>query len=176
MNLKKIVLEIFIIIVFIIISIDKTQDNFEIEKFTNISLADNQFLKIFISSKKKNNNIVFVDINKKNLNLSYLLKDRKNFLIFCAPKKKYMEILKMYSNVEEYFIAYNLNIKCIIMNNLGNYKIILTNNIMLKIGRKDIKKRLDMFFIIYPFLKKINFKSIEYIDLRYKNAFAVRWF
>ncbi len=60
---------------------------------------------------------------------------------------------------------------------LGNqWQIVLSNNITIKLGRRDINERLNRFITYYPELaEKHPNESLIYFDARYPKAFAVKW-
>nr|BET44641.1 MAG: cell division protein FtsQ [Candidatus Aschnera chinzeii] len=94
-------------------------------------------------------------------------------LTFFGPLNSQLKILTMYHTMQNELKKYNFFIYSIRMSRRESWQLILTNTIELKIGTKDIKKRLNRFIKIYPILKKKNKKHIKYIDLRYTNGVAV---
>lgn len=55
------------------------------------------------------------------------------------------------------------------------WSLVLSNDIKLKLGRKDFRQRLQRFISVYPDFLAAQDQQIAAIDLRYRNGFAVRW-
>jgi hypothetical protein len=60
------------------------------------------------------------------------------------------------------------------------WQIRLSNGMVLELGREDVQQRLARFVAVYPFSLQIEdtrhgtHGAVEYVDLRYRNGFAVR--
>ncbi|QOI11264.1 cell division protein FtsQ/DivIB [Blochmannia endosymbiont of Colobopsis nipponica] len=89
-----------------------------------------------------------------------------------------LDLLTGYYLLNEIVTFSNFKIKSIKLDNRYSWQIILQDNIILKLGRKNKVKKLQNFIKIYPFFLeslKDKAKYISYIDLRYDHGFAVGW-
>ncbi|MGP1939031.1 MAG: cell division protein FtsQ/DivIB [Arsenophonus sp. ET-DL9-MAG3] len=121
------------------------------------------------------NDIFFINTEGSVFSLPTLLKIKDNFLMLYGPKGSQQEVLKMYRVMQQQLTPYNFSIKSVSMTTRHSWQLVLTNDIRLNIGKQDIKKRLNRFVELYPLLKQVTNKYIEYIDLRYSNGVAVGW-
>ncbi|WP_159714726.1 cell division protein FtsQ/DivIB [Blochmannia endosymbiont of Camponotus nipponensis] len=87
-------------------------------------------------------------------------------------------VLANYYVFNEILKSINFPIKSVKMDRRYSWQLVFQNNVHLKLGRNNIIERLYYFIKIYPILLHTindNNKCIEYIDLRYRSGFAVRW-
>ncbi|WP_331828405.1 cell division protein FtsQ/DivIB [Candidatus Blochmannia sp. SNP] len=95
-----------------------------------------------------------------------------------GPKGSEKTVLTNYHIFNEILKSNKFQIKSIKMDTRYSWQLILQDNIHLKLGRNNIIERLYYFIKIYPILLQEineNNKYIDYIDLRYRSGFAVRW-
>jgi len=60
-------------------------------------------------------------------------------------------------------------------NDIRSLSVFLLSNIIVKLGSKDIKKKIGIFFKAYKTLNSSDLKKIRYIDMRYSNGFVIGW-
>ncbi|AGC03430.1 cell division protein FtsQ [Candidatus Blochmanniella chromaiodes str. 640] len=95
-----------------------------------------------------------------------------------GPEGSERAVLANYYAFNEILKSIKFQIKSVQMDTRYSWQLILQDNIHLKLGRNNIIERLYYFIKIYPILfQKINDNNtcIDYIDLRYRSGFAVRW-
>lgn len=114
----------------------------------------------------------FQEINKKYSN------DTVWIPVLSGPEDKAQYILDNYLIFREILESNTLQIRSMKMDLACSLQLIVTGNIYLKLGRENCIERLCFFIKIYPDLlqkmqKKI--KYIDYIDLRYRSGFAIKW-
>ncbi|BBA85180.1 cell division protein FtsQ [endosymbiont of Sipalinus gigas] len=117
---------------------------------------------------------LFID---KNLNIFSILKNIDNIPILIS---NYIDIKKInnFIKIENKLLSIKLNINYIKISKNNSWSIKTKNNIILKLGKKNIINRLNRFVTFYNLIineSKLLNKSIEYIDLRYKNGFSIKW-
>lgn len=95
-----------------------------------------------------------------------------------GPDNKSKDILNHYLIFREILRSNTLQIKSAKMDIRCSWQLVLTGGIYLKLGKENIIERLRYFLKIYPILiQKIHEqnKHIDYIDLRYRSGFVVKW-
>lgn len=95
-----------------------------------------------------------------------------------GPEGSEQTVLANYYVFNEILKSSKFQIKSVKMDTRYSWQLILQDNIHLKLGRNNIIERLCYFIKIYPILiQKINNnnKCIDYIDLRYRSGFVVKW-
>jgi len=114
----------------------------------------NQFGEIFTANKKNNKLPILIS------------KNNKNKIIF--------EYLSLFSND---LIRHNINEKVvkIIEDDIRSISVILSSGIAIKLGSKNVKEKIDIFFKVYQTLNSSDLSKMRYIDMRYSNGFSVGW-
>jgi len=85
-----------------------------------------------------------------------------------ALARRYTEIDGLLKNVE-------LKVAGLYVDQRRSWRVRLTNNIELKLGRTGVSPRLQRFVRTYPQVLAKKAASINTVDLRYTNGFAVQW-
>lgn len=114
----------------------------------------NQYGEIFTANKKNNKFPILIS------------KNNKNKIIF--------EYLSLFSND---LIRHNINEKVvkIIEDDIRSISVILSSGFTIKLGSKNVKEKIDIFFKVYQTLNSSDLSKIRYIDMRYSNGFSVGW-
>tara|TARA_S200000501_G_scaffold331693_1_gene333880 strand:+ start:144 stop:842 length:699 start_codon:yes stop_codon:yes gene_type:complete len=114
----------------------------------------NQFGEIFTANKKNNKLPILIS------------KNNKNKIIF--------EYLSLFSND---LIRHNINEKVakIVEDDIRSISVILSSGITIKLGSKNVKEKIDIFFKVYQTLNSSDLSKMRYIDMRYSNGFSVGW-
>ena len=114
----------------------------------------NQYGEIFTANKKNNKFPILIS------------KNNKNKIIF--------EYLSLFSND---LIRHNINEKVvkIIEDDIRSISVILSSGIAIKLGSKNVKEKIDIFFKVYQTLNSSDLSKMRYIDMRYSNGFSVGW-
>ena len=114
----------------------------------------NQYGEIFTENKKNNKFPILIS------------KNNKNKIIF--------EYLSLFSND---LIRHNINEKVlkIIEDDIRSISVILSSGITIKLGSKNVKEKIDIFFKVYQTLNSSDLSKMRYIDMRYSNGFSVGW-
>lgn len=98
--------------------------------------------------------------------------------VLYGPNSKAADVLNSYLIFNKIFTPNALRIKSVKMDIRSSWELVITGNIYLKLGRKNIIKKLLYFVTIYPILiQKIHEhnKYVDYVDLRYNSGCAVKW-
>jgi len=93
---------------------------------------------------------------------------------FLGPKNFVSEITQKYFEINKILSKELMQIGTISMSDRLSWEIQTDNNIKIVLGRKDILKKITNFVEHYQtVLTEIN-NRIEYVDMRYKNGFAIK--
>lgn len=114
----------------------------------------NQYGEIFTANKKNNKFPILIS------------KNNKNKIIF--------EYLSLFSND---LIRHNINEKVskIVEDDIRSISVILSSGFTIKLGSKNVKEKIDIFFKVYQTLNSSDLSKMRYIDMRYSNGFSVGW-
>lgn len=95
-----------------------------------------------------------------------------------GPSDKVQDVLNNYLIFQMILRSNQIQIKSIKVDVYCAWQLELMGNMYLKLGRENIIERLCYFIRIYPILVQKMYKknkSIDYIDLRYRKGFVVKW-
>lgn len=114
----------------------------------------------------------------------------KEGVVFSLPKNRIMvkDLPDLYGSNEQVQILYNnwhtmnsilnkqnLRLKKLYLNPQGALELLLDNDILLKLGRKNWETRAKLFVRTYPAIRPPEDKRIIYVDLRYPAGMAVKF-
>ena len=109
---------------------------------------------------------LFTEITNQNLipsNLSQLN----------GPNDKSYEVAQRYLSLKERLVPYGINITAVDLDKRGAWRIKLYNGTVVNFGKKDVKKRFDLFVDIAKNIISSESDEIESIDMRYDNGFTL---
>lgn len=95
-----------------------------------------------------------------------------------GPSDKVKDVLYNYIIFKEILKSNIFCIRSIRIDSCYSWQLVLENNICLRLGRNNMIERLLYFIKIYPMLLQKMYecnKYIDYVDLRYRSGFAVKW-
>lgn len=104
--------------------------------------------------------------------------DKKTMPSLYGPEGSEKNVLANYYVFNEILKSVKFQVKSLHMDTRYSWQLILQDGIHLKLGRNNMIERLYYFIKIYPILihkMNDNKKYIDYIDLRYRSGFSVRW-
>jgi len=102
---------------------------------------------------------------------------------FIGPEGASSEMTDKYKQFSNQLSELNLRVEQLVLSPRHAWQIRLNNGMVLELGREDIQQRLARFVTLYPFslaTQIVDDKSrqgqgvVAYVDLRYRNGFAVR--
>lgn len=83
-------------------------------------------------------------------------------------------MLKEYQQMQAMLTPLNLAITRVILTPRFAWEVVLNNGMTLRLGQQQIIERIQRFVSAYPRLAASSPDSIEYVDLRYPNGFALK--
>ncbi len=107
----------------------------------------------------------------------FVNKIKKKLPNFVIPKNRRHVILNYYFLLNKNLAKNKIedSIAMIIEEDTRVLSFLLSSNIMVKIGSRDINDKIVKFFKIYNKLNSGDLEKIEYIDMRYSNGFVIKW-
>lgn len=88
------------------------------------------------------------------------------------------EVTRHYAQFSQQLAALNLQVAQLALSPRHAWQVRLSNGMVLELGREDMQQRLAQFVMVYPYIasriKADEKNTAQYVDLRYRNGFAVR--
>ncbi|MBY0575979.1 MAG: cell division protein FtsQ/DivIB [Gallionellaceae bacterium] len=90
-----------------------------------------------------------------------------------------MEVTQNYAQFSRQLAVLNLRVAQLALSPRHAWQVRLNNGMVLELGREDMQQRLARFVLAYPYIasrvqKADEKNAVKYVDLRYRNGFAVR--
>jgi cell division protein FtsQ len=93
--------------------------------------------------------------------------------LFMGPDGDAAEVTQYYTQFERQLAGLNLQVDQIILTPRHAWRLHLSNGMILELGREDMRQRLKRFVKVYPYSLAAVQHRVKYVDLRYRNGFAV---
>ena len=102
---------------------------------------------------------------------------------FIGPEGSSVEVMGQHMQFSKQLIELDLSVEQLVLSPRHAWQAHLSNGMILELGREDMQQRLARFVAVYPYslvTQNIGDKSRQatgvaaYVDLRYRNGFAVR--
>jgi cell division protein FtsQ len=92
-----------------------------------------------------------------------------------GPPGSERDVARRYLAVRGKLVEADLSLERLELDARGSWRLVLRGGQEIRLGRRDIDERLYRFFdVVFPALAA-QLASVEYVDLRYTNGFAVGW-
>ncbi len=92
---------------------------------------------------------------------------------FIGPDGSAAEVTQYYTQFDQQLAGLNLQVDKIVLTPRHAWQLHLSNGIVLELGREDTQQRLARFVKVYPYSLAALKQRVKYVDLRYRNGFAV---
>lgn len=92
-----------------------------------------------------------------------------------GPDGRSADVARRYLAVREQLIPIGLDLKRVHLDERGAWAMTLTNGVQVRIGRRDVDARTDLFVDVVADLITGHAAEIDHVDLRYSNGFTVGW-
>lgn len=138
-------------------------------------------LKIFVEEKKPiaiwNHVLMTQDGVLFDLNASEWQKEaRENRLPnLTGPKDQQLEVLQMFQKLSKLSETYGLQTQSLALLDNQAWELGLSNGVKLRLGKKEIEKRLKRFCLAYPIVFGDKLERLSVVDLRYIHGMAAEW-
>jgi len=83
------------------------------------------------------------------------------------------EVAQRYGEFRRQLAVLNLQVAQLVLTPRHAWRVILNNGMTLELGREEMQQRLARFVAVYPYSLAARADSVRYVDLRYRNGFAL---
>jgi cell division protein FtsQ len=83
------------------------------------------------------------------------------------------EVTQQYTQFSQQLAALDLQVTRLALSPRHAWQLRLSNGMVLELGREDMQQRLARFVEVYPYSLAAMQSRVKYVDLRYRNGFAV---
>ncbi|MDH5622448.1 MAG: cell division protein FtsQ/DivIB [Gammaproteobacteria bacterium] len=92
-----------------------------------------------------------------------------------GPDSHSAEVAARYLDVRDQLIPVGLDVRRVHLDARGSWDMTLSNGIEVRLGRRDVAERTDLFLEIVADIITGRATEIEYVDMRYGNGFTIGW-
>jgi len=92
-----------------------------------------------------------------------------------GPEDRSAEVAKRYLEVRDRLIPVGLDLRRVNMDARGAWDMTLQNGVEVRLGRRDVDERTNLFLDVVANIITGRAADIEYVDMRYSNGFTIGW-
>lgn len=92
-----------------------------------------------------------------------------------GPDDRSAEVAALYLEVRDRLIPVGLDVREVRLDARGSWRMTLNNGVEVRLGRRSVDRRTDLFLDVVSDIVAGHAKEIEYIDMRYGSGFAIGW-
>jgi cell division protein FtsQ len=92
-----------------------------------------------------------------------------------GPDDSSAEVAKRYLEVRDQLIPVGLDLRRVHLDARGSWEMTLANGIEVRLGRRDVPERTDLFLDVVANIITARAADIDYVDMRYGNGFTIGW-
>jgi cell division protein FtsQ len=92
---------------------------------------------------------------------------------FIGPEGASDEVAQHYTQFNAQLATLNLQVTQLALTPRHAWQLRLSNGMVLELGREEMQQRLARFVTVYPYSLAAQAGSVRYVDMRYRNGFAV---
>lgn len=92
-----------------------------------------------------------------------------------GPEQQQTDVLQIYQKLSKLLSIYGLHAASLQLRDNHAWELSLTNGIQLRLGKRDLEKRLQRFCRAYPVVFADKPEQLSSVDLRYARGMAVQW-
>ncbi|MGB5257712.1 MAG: cell division protein FtsQ/DivIB [Woeseiaceae bacterium] len=92
-----------------------------------------------------------------------------------GPDERSAEVAQRYLQVRDRLIPVGLDLQRVHVDARGSWDMTLQNGISVRLGRRDVAERTELFLRVVADIITSRAKEIEYVDMRYGNGFTIGW-
>ncbi len=81
----------------------------------------------------------------------------------------------MYLEIRQQLIPLGLDLRSVNLDARGAWQLTLQDGIDIRLGRRDIEERTDLFLVVVANIVSSREADIEFVDMRYNNGFTIGW-
>lgn len=92
-----------------------------------------------------------------------------------GPKDRSSDVASHYLDVRDRLIPIGLDLRRVELDARGAWEMTLANGVEVRLGRRDVNERTELFVGVVADVITGRAKDIEYVDMRYSNGFTIGW-
>jgi cell division protein FtsQ len=92
-----------------------------------------------------------------------------------GPDDLSAEVAARYLKVRDQLIPVGLDLRNVHLDARGSWEMTLNNGIEVRLGRRSVSQRTDLFLDVVTDIIAGRAKEIDYVDMRYGNGFTIGW-
>ena len=92
-----------------------------------------------------------------------------------GPDESSAEVARRYLAVREQLIPAGLDLRRVHLDARGSWEMTLANGIEVRLGRRDVTARTELFLAVVADIITGRAADIDYVDMRYGNGFTIGW-
>ena len=92
-----------------------------------------------------------------------------------GPEGRAAEVARRYLQIREQLIPRGLDVRRLHLDARGAWDMTLGNGIEIRLGRRDVAARTDLFLAVVADIITQRAKDIQFVDMRYSNGFTIGW-
>jgi cell division protein FtsQ len=92
-----------------------------------------------------------------------------------GPDDRSDDIARRYLAVREQLIPLGLDVRRVHLDARGAWDMTLTNGVEIRLGRRDVDERTELFLDVVANIITGRAADIEFVDMRYSNGFTIGW-
>lgn len=92
-----------------------------------------------------------------------------------GPDEQSADVATRYLEVRDRLIPIGLDLQRVHVDARGSWDMTLQNGIKVRLGRRDVAGRTELFLRVVADIITSRAKEIEYVDMRYGNGFTIGW-
>ena len=92
-----------------------------------------------------------------------------------GPEDRSAEVAQRYLDVRDRLIPVGLDLRRVHLDPRGAWDMTLQNGVEVRLGRRDVDERTELFLAIVADIITGRAAEIEYVDMRYSNGFTIGW-
>jgi cell division protein FtsQ len=92
-----------------------------------------------------------------------------------GPDDRSADVAKRYLQVRDQLIPAGLDLRRVHLDARGSWEMTLNNGIEVRLGRRNVGERTELFLGVVADIIAGRSKEIDYVDMRYGNGFTIGW-
>jgi cell division protein FtsQ len=92
-----------------------------------------------------------------------------------GPEASAPEVARRYLEIRERLIPVGLDLRRVHLDSRGAWEMTLQNGVEIRLGRREIEERTELFLDIVADIITSRAADIQYVDMRYSNGFTIGW-
>ncbi len=92
-----------------------------------------------------------------------------------GPDGQYAIVATRYLDIREQLLPTGLDVRRLHVDARGAWKMTLANGIDIRLGRRDVGERIQLFLDVATNIISRREQEIEFVDMRYSNGFTIGW-